>query len=110
MSEHYTDFWEKGIYKCSKCGNPLFKSDSKFKSRTIWPSFRKAMPKAIKTKPDYSHGMIRTELLCAKCDQHLGHVFDDGKIAGDTHPKAENRFCVVSECLNFEKKQKGKAK
>ncbi len=99
--EIYTDFWKKGVYKCSKCGAKLFDSESKFKSGTKWPSFRIALPKTIETRPDHSFGMARTEILCAKCGQHLGHVFDDGKICGDKHIDAEKRFCVLSEALKF---------
>lgn len=104
MAEQYTDFWEKGMYRCAKCGAELFSSDAKFKSGTMWPSFRKAMPGAVTTKPDYSLGMERAELLCAKCGEHLGHVFPDGKIVGDTHPEAGERYCILSDALKFEKK------
>jgi len=106
--EKYTALWERGIYKCLKCGAKLFDSESKFKSGTMWPSFREAKKGAIKTKPDNSFGMLRTEILCAKCGEHLGHVFDDGKFCGDTDPKAGKRFCVLSESLNFEKEKKKK--
>ena len=104
MQEKYAAFWEKGTYQCKKCGAHLFPSDTKFKSGTEWPSFRTALPGAIKTKPDLSHGMVRTEILCAKCGQHLGHVFDDGRVCGDTHPQAGKRFCVLSGALAFRKK------
>ena len=108
MKEHYTDFWKDGMYRCLKCGNQLFPSDAKFKSGTVWPSFRKALPGAVTMRPDHSHGMERTELLCAKCGEHLGHVFDDGKLCGDTHPEASQRFCILSEALDF--KEKGNEK
>ncbi|MBI4163231.1 MAG: peptide-methionine (R)-S-oxide reductase [Candidatus Aenigmarchaeota archaeon] len=108
MEEIYTELWEKGIYRCSKCGAKLFDSSAKFKSGTMWPSFRASAKGSVQTKPDYSFGMARTEILCAKCGQHLGHVFDDGKICGDTDPKARNRFCVLSDSLNFEKERKKK--
>ncbi len=115
--EKFTENWENGVYKCSKCGANLFDSESKFKSGTVWPSFRKCAPffqkerpagskkhkLAVETKDDHSFGMIRTEIVCAKCGQHLGHVFDDGKICGDKHPEAGLRFCVLSESLKFEK-------
>ena len=101
--EKFTEFWESGIYKCSKCGAKLFDSESKFKSGTMWPSFRKPSAKNIETKEDHSFGMVRTEIVCAKCGHHLGHVFDDGKVCGDKHPEAGMRFCVLSESLNFEK-------
>lgn len=102
VEERYTDFWGDGIYKCTKCGTSLFESDSKFKSGTIWPSFRKAMPGSVLTKPDDSVGMHRTEISCGKCGEHLGHVFDDGKLVGDTHPEAVQRYCVLSDALEFE--------
>ena len=102
--EKYADFWENGKFKCSKCGAELFGSDAKFKSGTQWPSFRKAKKGAIQRRPDYSYGMLRTEILCAKCGQHLGHVLGDGKICGDTDPEAGNRFCVLSDSLKFENK------
>ena len=101
--EKYTELWEKGTYKCSKCGAKLFDSESKFKSGTMWPSFRASVSKSIKTKDDHSFGMVRTEIVCAKCGQHLGHVFDDGKICGDKHAEAGFRFCVLSESLKFKK-------
>ena len=111
--EKYTDFWGGGVYKCSKCGTPLFESGAKFSTRggsafggkSIWPSFRSAMDGSISTKPDDSLGMHRTEILCAKCGEHLGHVFQDGKIIGDTHPEAGARYCVLSDALDFEEKK-----
>lgn len=106
--EHYTDFWEKGAYKCKNCGTVLFKSDDKFKSGTIWPSFRKSMPGSVSTRPDDSLGMQRTELICSKCGEHLGHVFDDGKIIGDPHPDAGKRFCILSDCLEFSREENKK--
>jgi len=106
--EKYTDFWEKGDYKCTKCGNLLFKSDAKFKSGTVWPSFRKAATSgSVDTKHDSSHGMERTELVCSKCGEHLGHVFPDGHILGDNHPEAGLRYCILSDSLDF-KENKGK--
>lgn len=99
--EQYTDFWEKGAYKCKNCGTVLFESGDKFKSGTIWPSFRKAMRGSVSTRPDDSLGMQGTELICSKCGEHLGHVFDDGKLIGDTHPDSGKRFCILSDCLEF---------
>lgn len=103
MKEKFTDFWEDGIYKCANCGEMLFESGAKFKSGTQWPSFREALSGRIATKEDHSLGMERTEIVCAKCGTHLGHIFDDGKLLGDSHPKAGKRFCVLSDSLDFEK-------
>lgn len=87
---------EKGMYVCAGCGSPLFTSDTKFDSGCGWPSFYEALDKEkIKEVRDTSFGMIRTEILCAKCDGHLGHVFDDG-------PKPTGlRYCVNSLSLDF---------
>ncbi len=102
--QHYTDEFSKGVYQCKHCGAQLFSSHTKFHSGTLWPSFRTALPGAITTRPDHSFGMVRTEIVCGKCGQHLGHVFDDGKEYGDTHPEAGQRFCVLSETLDLKKK------
>lgn len=88
---------EKGIYVCAGCGNELFKSETKFDSGTGWPSYYDVIPNAVVLEKDYSHGMIRTEVLCAKCGGHLGHVFDDG-------PKPTGlRYCINSVSLDFKK-------
>ncbi|MBX2866382.1 peptide-methionine (R)-S-oxide reductase MsrB [Candidatus Kaiserbacteria bacterium] len=89
----------EGMYTCAACGNQLFASDTKFESGTGWPSFDEALPGAVEFKDDSSHGMRRTEVRCAKCGSHLGHVFPDG-------PKETTgkRYCVNSVCLNFEEK------
>lgn len=89
----------EGTYKCKVCGNPLFASDAKFDSGTGWPSFDQVLLGAVKYEHDDKYGMIRTEVLCAKCDSHLGHVFDDGP--ANTTGK---RFCMNSVCLDLEKK------
>jgi len=87
----------KGMFTCKVCGNPLFASDTKFDSGTGWPSFDDAIPGSVETKTDTSHGMVRTEVVCAKCGSHLGHVFDDGPSA-----TTGKRYCINSVCLNLE--------
>ncbi len=93
----YVNEKTSGMYKCKVCGNPLFSSDKKFDSGTGWPSYDDAIEGAVKFVTDESHGMIRTEVRCSKCDSHLGHVFDDG-------PKETTgkRYCINSVCLNLE--------
>lgn len=93
----YNLHFEDGIYTCRACGNPLFKSDSKFESGCGWPSFDNQLnPEAVTTVRDTSHGMIRTEILCGKCGSHLGHVFDDGPTESGL------RYCVNSVSLQFD--------
>lgn len=87
-----------GTYTCAACGNPLFSSDAKFDSGTGWPSFDTALPGAIETHSDTTLGMQRTEITCARCGSHLGHVFDDGPT------KTGKRFCINSVCLDLEEK------
>lgn len=92
---------DKGVYSCAACGTELFTSDMKFDSECGWPSFDRAMEGGkIKTETDLSHGMVRTEILCAKCGGHLGHLFDDGPT------KTGLRYCVNSTSLNFVKEKK----
>ena len=87
-----------GTYACVACGNPLFSSDAKFDSGTGWPSFDQALPGAVETHIDNDHGMVRTEITCARCGSHLGHIFDDGPTA------TGKRYCINSVCLDLEEK------
>ena len=96
----YYDHHEEGMYACRACNAPLFSSDTKFESGSGWPSFwEKANPDAITYVDDMSHGMKRTEVRCANCDSHLGHLFDDGPA-----DKTGKRYCINSLALNFEDK------
>jgi peptide-methionine (R)-S-oxide reductase len=88
-----------GLYKCVACGNPLFKATAKFDSGTGWPSFDDALPGAVKNIDDFSHGMKRTETVCAVCESHLGHLFDDGPT------ETGKRYCMNSVCfIDFNEK------
>ena len=92
------DNHEDGEYRCKNCGALLFASDKKFDSGTGWPSFDEALPGAITIHADTAHSYFGTEVTCANCGGHLGHVFDDGPT------KTGKRFCVNSCSLDFEKK------
>jgi peptide-methionine (R)-S-oxide reductase len=98
FSGKYYDFKEDGIYRCVCCDAPLFSSKSKFDSKTGWPSYFEPINKECITQiSDSSFGMQRIEVLCSKCDAHLGHLFPDG-------PEPTGlRYCINSVCLKFEK-------
>ena len=88
-----------GVFRCAGCGEPLFDSSTKYESGSGWPSFWAPMDHAVKTTTDTSHGMVRTEVTCAKCGGHLGHVFPDGP-----RPTGE-RYCMNGAALDFEEKK-----
>lgn len=92
----YLNNHENGEYTCAACNAKIFDSSAKFDSDSGWPSFDKAIPGSIRLVPDDTHGMNRTEVVCANCGGHLGHLFQDG-------PKETTgkRYCVNSLCLNF---------
>lgn len=94
----YTYNKASGRYDCAGCGNPVFESDTKFDSGSGWPSFTKPIsPDAVTEHQDHSHGMIRIEVRCGRCDGHLGHVFPDG-------PRDDTglRYCINSVALEFD--------
>ena len=104
-SGEYAHTKEPGVYHCAGCGAPLFRSETKYESGTGWPSFFEPVaPGVVAEKTDRAHGMVRTEVLCASCDGHLGHVFPDGP------PPTGRRYCMNSASLKLEPKLEGAAK
>lgn len=95
----YNAVWDEGTYRCMACGNPLFDSSTKFEHDNGWPMFGEALPGAVTYHEDRSRDMIRTEVRCARCDSHLGHVYDDG-------PQEFNggRFCMNSVAIDLDEK------
>ena len=93
----------EGRFACAGCGQPLFASHKKFESGTGWPSFDQPVPGAVGTSEDRSYGMVRTEVHCARCGSHLGHVFPDGP------PPTGLRYCINGIALEFEPEGNGAA-
>jgi peptide-methionine (R)-S-oxide reductase len=96
FSGEYLGKDDDGIYRCAGCGAELFDSETKFDSNSGWPSFYDAKEGSVELREDRSHGMVRTEVVCARCGGHLGHVFDDGP------DPTGKRYCMNSVSLSFD--------
>lgn len=99
FSGEYTGYHGDGTFSCAGCGQQLFEAGTKFDSGTGWPSFDQAIPGSVELRPDRSHGMNRTEVVCSRCGSHLGHVFEDGPTQ-----TTGQRYCINSACLRLEDK------
>ena len=100
FSGEYDSVFDPGTYTCGACGAELFSSEHKYNAGCGWPSFDDAMPGAVEYHEDTSHGMTRTEVTCARCGGHLGHLFDDGpKSLPSGGPATGKRFCINSVSL-----------
>lgn len=96
-SGKYLHVDDQGVFRCAGCGTELFSTDAKFDSRSGWPSFDRAVAAGtVEERPDHSHGIVRTEIVCAHCGGHLGHVFPDGPT------ETGLRYCVNSLAIEFE--------
>ena len=95
----FNDHYQEGTYLCKGCDEPLYTSESKFDSHCGWPSYDKAIEGSLEEVPDHSSGMIRTEIVCANCGGHQGHVFNDGATSTGL------RYCVNSASISFKKKK-----
>jgi peptide-methionine (R)-S-oxide reductase len=98
FSGKYNLHFKEGVYRCAGCDEPLFESDMKFESNCGWPSFDQSIDGKVSYEKDKSLGMIRTEILCANCGGHLGHIFNDGPT------QTGQRYCVNSLSLQFKNK------
>ena len=96
----YNDHFESGTYHCKACNAPLYRSENKFDSSCGWPSYDEALPGALEYIKDATHGMLRTEIVCAHCGGHQGHVFNDGPTSTGM------RYCVNSASISFDPEAK----